>query len=129
MNEDADSETLSDNGKQLNTYDEFLPTVDVLLPETILVNKPVDIFVYYNIPSNCHTFKDVFYSANNNERTIAIVSTAIKSDTCNTKKVRKEKTSFKFNAKNKGDYTLKFWKGLDSTGVDDYLIYNIKIKY
>lgn len=128
--EDSDFSAYDTANGSAEGYDEFLPITNVLIPEVIYKDKPVDIFLYYTVPTFCHTFKDIFYSAKNNERTVAILSTVIQKDSCNTKtdSVKTDKTSFKFNAEEFGDYKLKFWKGKDEKGTDVYSIYNIKVE-
>lgn len=125
----VDSQTNSEESSAMdtasNTYDEFLPVTDVLIPQTIKIGEPSDIFVYYTIPSTCHTFKDVFYNVNGYERTVAIVSQVQKQDTCITDSIRTEKTSFKFKVDKKGAYQIKFWNGKDKKGNVEYITYDV----
>ena len=99
---------------------ELLPVEEAFLPTEMTVNEIYEITVSFILPTDCHSYNNIYYSKNDFERTVAIVSAYFpNNEPCETQTIVFEK-SFNFKPLNSGTYTFKFWKGTDDSGEDLY---------
>jgi hypothetical protein len=110
----------------LNDYQELLPIESAIIPETVTVGIAEDVFLNYLRPTNCHAYNDIYYVKNEQERTVAIVSTYFASNNNCTALNAETEASFRFKATEVGMYTFKFWQGKNDEGEDEYLIYEVE---
>lgn len=110
------------------TTQELLPVKSVTIPENFALNETYEIELRYLRPTNCHGYRDIYFSKNNNERTVAIISTYfLGNENCTPFTNEELETSFNFKATELGSYIFKFWKGLDDNGEDIYLIIEVPV--
>ena len=111
---------------EIRDYQELLPIDTVIIPESVQVGEAETILINYTRPTNCHAFNDIYYAKNNNERTVAIISTYFASNgNCSSLNAETE-TSFKFKADEAGIYVFKFYQGKDANNEDIYLTYEVE---
>ncbi|WP_290698832.1 hypothetical protein [Lacinutrix sp.] len=110
----------------LSFQTEFIPIESVVIPEEFELGTTYEISLNYIKPTNCHNFSDIFYSANNNERTVAIINSVVQNSNCITLETELEAT-FGFKATEAGSYIFKFWQGKDDSGGDTYLIVEVPV--
>ena len=110
---------LSCNREDSNNVDfhyEFMPIVDVSLPDSFQYNEVYSIEYSYYRPSTCYYFNDLYYEATDNTRNIAVIKDIV---------IR----SFQFICtETQGSYTFNFWIGDDSQGNPIYTTYEIPIE-
>lgn len=113
-----------------SNYQELLPVETAILPEEFVLNEIYDITVSYLTPSNCHYFNDIYYVKENNERTVAIISTVYEDNgNCvdfETSEIPELEATFQFRATQTGLYIFKFWQGENENGENQYL--NIEVQ-
>lgn len=116
------------NDDTTNDYQELLPIETAQMPENVTVGVAEEIFLTYLRPTNCHAYNDIYYTKNESERTVAIVSTYFASNNnCTMLDSDNElEASFRFQAAEPGMYTFKFWQGKNDEDEDEYLIYELE---
>ncbi|MGB1307368.1 MAG: hypothetical protein ACPG6B_00555 [Oceanihabitans sp.] len=110
-----------------NIRQELLPIDVAVVPDEFVLNHTYVIDLAYIRPTTCHAFKDIYYMAEDNQRTIAIVANVFNSSSGCDEIATVVETSFNFIATQTGTYVFKFWKGLDENGEDQYSIYEIPV--
>lgn len=110
----------------LRSHTEILPIESVNMPDEFLVNHSHPIELLYYLPSSCHAFNDIYYTINENERTVAIVSRVFETNGCE-EIITEIETSFNFRPTELGTYIFKFWQGEDVNGDDQYYIVEIEV--
>ncbi|ESU24224.1 hypothetical protein FEDK69T_06630 [Flavobacterium enshiense DK69] len=113
------------------TVYELLPVSEVELPTNFKINKEYTIKIKFVQPTECHTFNKIYFEKEGSIRTIAVESTVYKhsdSDCASVQNGNMTTQDLKFNLDKPGEYTLKFWKGKNSNGVDLFLTYNILVE-
>jgi len=117
--------SLSDDGT--DTHTEILPVESAILPDEFVLNNLHLIRLSYIRPSTCHAYNDIYYVANSNERTVAVVTTVFDSnDDCQEISTVLE-ASFDFRATELGSYIFKFWQGTNDEGEDLYMTYEVPV--
>lgn len=114
------------NDDTLSSYQTLLPIESVTIPDAFEIGEVYTITLFYIKPTNCHTFSDIYYSKNQNERTVSIISTVYSDSNCNEINALTEAT-FNFKATSAGVYKFKFWNGKDENNEDIYLDYEIPV--
>lgn len=112
---------------------EILPIRTVIdMPQTVNYNDSYVVNYTYYLPTNCHTFSDLYYLTEGAERTVAVISRRINPDgdvICEDLPYEEIQGSFTFHVlNNTGTYIFKFWQGLNEFGQDEYLVYEIPIE-
>jgi len=111
--------SISDDG--VNTHFEILPVESAILPDVFVLGEIHPIELTYIRPSTCHAYNNIYYVADANERTVAIVTQVFDSNN-NCEEIATElEVSFNFRATELGSYIFKFWQGT----VDDEDVYMI----
>lgn len=105
---------------------EILPIATVELPNELVGDEMIAIDYTYLLPTNCHSFNDLYYIENGNERTIAVVNLVTDSTptglACTTLNEQLDERNFEFYVP--PEYSvmvLRFWQGEDVNGEDIYL--------
>lgn len=119
--------SVDDDRSDYNYYFEFLPIEEVVIPEAFELDSTYQIEVSYYRPSNCHTFHDFYYVAEENERTVAVINIADDYSDCEELEDELIDVSFNFIAVYDQTYVFKFWQGENEAGEDIYLTYEIPI--
>lgn len=120
--------SVSDNTPR--SYDAFLPVESVSMPDQFITNQTHIIYLTYYKPTSCHLFKDVYYTANGNQSTIAIVSEFYPDSSDCQEIITEAETSFNFRPSEIGTYVFKFWQGentVNGISEDTYLVYEIDV--
>ncbi|WP_299883803.1 hypothetical protein [uncultured Lacinutrix sp.] len=102
------------------SHQELLPIESVVIPDEFQVGISYQIDLTYVKPTNCHSFYNIYYLKNFNERTVAVISTVYQNENCTTIDAQTD-VSFNFVATQTGSYIFKFWQGEDQNGEDTYL--------
>lgn len=100
---------------------EILPIEEVDIPEEFTLGEVYPITVTYERPTNCHSFRDFYYLKENNERTVAIISTVFEQDNCEDLTDASLTATFNFQVTSNGSYIFKFWQGQDENEEDIFL--------
>ncbi|MCO4820987.1 MAG: hypothetical protein KC469_02890 [Flavobacteriaceae bacterium] len=115
-----------DDGSDDNIQLEIVPITTVDMPESLLGGDINRISFSYIVPSTCHSFDNLYYLANRNERTLAVVTNVVNDlgsgNPCEDLIDVEESGFLDFYAAPGFDsYTFNFWQGTDENGEDIYL--------
>jgi len=113
--------------KSLDYNLEILPVESVDIPESFTLGETYPITVSYLRPSTCHTFKEFYYSKNNNERTVAVINYDYIDNNCENLEDDLVEATFNFVVTGNGSYIFKFWQGVDENDVDQYLTIEVPV--
>ena len=118
--------SLDDDNSQKYSY-EILPVASVDIPSEFKLGETYPIKVTYLRPTDCHVFKEFYYSKNLNKRTVAPITLVYKNDSCKTLENVSANATFNFVVTGNGSYIFKFWQGKDEAGEDQYLIIEVPV--
>ncbi len=104
---------------------ELIPVESAEVPSEFTFGETYEIPVKYIFPNGCYTFNDIHYEASGYTRTIAIRAT-VSNQSCTQSLVEGEHT-FTLKCNQKETYILKFWKGKDTQGQDQYMIVEVPV--
>ena len=111
---------------------EILPIESASVPSEMSFGEVYTIYYSYLKPTTCHSFNDLYYIAESNVRTVAVISKVLIANEgviCQTLTNELEEKSFSFLADNsEGAYVFKFWQGEDDNGEDTYLVFEVPIR-
>jgi hypothetical protein len=112
-----------------NFYTEIVPIANVTIPEEFEFGEIYEIGVSYYRPSSCHIFNNFFYEINQNERTVAVITTVYDESSCETFDFQENEVevSFNFQVNSVETYTFKFYQGQDANGNDLYYIVEVPV--
>jgi len=117
-----------DDSSNEDFHFEILPIESASVPEEMSFGEVYTIEYSYFRPSSCHGFNDLYYVAENNIRTVAVINTVIDNNACEDLTDELVERSFSFFVQNSsGSYTFKFWQGEDENGEDIYLIHEVLV--
>ncbi len=110
---------------------EILPVAKVELePDFTFAKDSVTVIpVKYLRPSNCHFYEDFYYEKNDFTRIIAIYNAKLNKDNCQNIANDTITVPLKFKPVELGTYTLKFWKGTNSAGEDEFFEYQATVNH
>ena len=112
-------------------YD-ILPIKSIEFPEVLVSGQIYDITYTYEVPSTCHIFNDLYYTASDNERTVAVINIVLEdSDPSRCEELNDviEERFFRFYVtQTTGFYIFKLWQGRDENGDDIYDEYEIPVE-
>lgn len=122
----------TDDGSSDNFSFQIVPILSVDIPETLTANDVNQITYSYNTPSTCHSFNDLYYIENGNERTIAVVNLVSETTgggaACQELTDSIDERSFNlFAPPGFSSMTLNFWQGEDENGTDVYLTVEVPV--
>lgn len=112
-----------DEEDQTQVSYEFVPIEDVIIPEEFLFNENYKIKLTYSMPTDCHSFNNVFFETNRDSKTVVAVVAAkyvTVENVCDSTNTELE-TTFNLLASQTENYIFNFWKGKDDQGEDIYL--------
>jgi hypothetical protein len=120
--------TLNDDSGS-SFYNEILPIESATVPDEFREGESYIIEYEYLVPSTCHSFSNLYFVAEENTRTIAVITLASDSDDCQDLTDQIVERSFNFTVVEPAgsSYTFQFWQGKDINDEDIYLTYNIPV--
>ncbi len=121
-----------DNGSDDNIRFEILPIASIDVPDTLESGNLNRINYAYFLPSDCHSFNNLYYIESGNERTLAVVNTVVENSTvlgCQPLVEVLDERHFDVLAPS-GFNSLVFnvWQGQDEGGQDVYLTIEVPIE-
>lgn len=122
-----------DDSDNLDFHYEFMPIIEVSLPDSFDYNHVYNIEYSYYRPTSCHYFYDLYYEeVDNSTRNIAVVNTVFHESGNNFCVDLTEDivtNSFQFLCtQTQGSYIFNFWIGDDSQGEPIYATYEIPVE-
>lgn len=121
----------TDDGDFQDFSFEILPIDSVEMPESFTFGEIYNINYTYEVPSSCHVFNDLYYIAEENTRTVAVINTVFESNSQSNCEVLTDvimDRSFRFIVTNRdGSYIFKFWQGVDSNCDDIYEVHEVPV--
>lgn len=117
----------SNDDDYLNYYYEFMPIESIELPEQFILGQVYNINYTYYRPSTCHGFHDLYYYADSNERTVAVINIVYEDNNCEPLTDELIERSFNFKPLDYQTYVFKIWQGEDEYGEEIYLTYEIPV--
>ena len=103
-----------------NYHYELLPVEDAIVPEEFVLGQVYFITVKYIRPDDCYVYNDVLYEYDFDARNIAVISTVIEDENCETLD-REEELTIRVQALQSSPYIFRFWQGDDENGDPIYL--------
>jgi len=111
----------------IDTHFEIIPVESAILPDEFVLGNLHLIQLTYFRPSTCHAYNNIYYVADSNERTVAVMTKVFDSNG-NCEEISTElEASFDFRATELGSYIFKFWQGTDDDGEDLYMIVEVPV--
>ena len=111
---------------------EILPIEEVLMPESFTPGEFYQIEFSYSRPSTCYNFNELYYLAEGDFRTVAVINTVLEETDdiiCEPIENELEWRTFTFQCqKNFGYYVFKFWQGQNENGEDEYLVMEVPVE-
>jgi len=114
------------NDDESNYHYELLAVEDAIVPDEFEFGKIYDITVKYILPDDCYIYSDILYEYDFDARNIAVITTVIEENNCETLNFDEEIT-FKVQALQASPYIFKFWQGEDENGIPIYLIIEVPV--
>lgn len=105
------------------------PVVSVEMPEEFVRGSNYDLEIVYERPTSCHTFSGLDISQEGNKITIGVVTSFLTNTSLNcvdTGNLQATAT-INFVVEREDFYIFRFWKGRNSAGRDEFLIFQIPI--
>lgn len=103
--------------------------VSVEMPEQFVRGYNYDMEIVYERPTNCHTFSGLDLSQEGNKITIGVVTSFLTNNNLNcvdTGNLQATAT-INFVAEREDFYIFRFWKGRNTAGRDEFLIFQIPV--
>jgi hypothetical protein len=110
-----------------NFYNVFVPIESVTIPESFTYGVVHSISFSYYRPSTCHFYQDLYYVADDNTRTVAVINTVYEKSNCELLTENLIERSFDFKPLDYGSYVFKFWTGVNENDEDEFIIYEIVV--
>ncbi len=79
------------------------------------------------MPSTCYSFRDIIIEDQGNIKTIIVINSVIIGEICESYNERTDVASFDLRIDRRGSYILRFWRGKNENGLDDYYIAEIPV--
>jgi len=114
-----------DDGQKISL--ELVPIESVEIPQEFVLGETYNITVRYFRPSDCHVYDGIYYESNLNERTFAIRNAVNNNGSCSQLNEVIVEKSFDFFVTSNGSYIFKFWQGVNNTGENVFLEYEIPV--
>ena len=111
-----------------SSVDVVLPVESVTIPLTMELNEENEILVQYRRPTTCHLYDGFYYTVDGLTRTLAIYAIKLNESNCqNAEDEGPYEVTFKFTPTELETYHFKFWTGTNSSGVEEYLEYDVEV--
>lgn len=119
--------SLDDDG--VSSFFEATPVESVEIPDEFIKGSTHEIKLNFFNKSDCHSFYQIDSSAENaNTRSIAIISKVLTDLQCEDTALiaeNQEETIIKFTVGQQESYIFNFWKGVNESGQNEFLTYEI----
>lgn len=119
--------SLETSNSEPTFYFETMPMESVELPSEFNFGEIYTINVSYKVPSTCYSFSDIFIDNEGNSKTIAIINSVISDQICESYNNRLDVASFDLKIENRDSYILRFWRGKDLNGQDNYYTVEVPV--
>ena len=123
--------SLDDSPIGQDFYFELLPIEEVIMPDSFSEGNYYTIEYSYYRPSSCHSFNELYYLAEGDYRTVAVINTVLEETDniiCEPLEDELEWRTFTFQCtKDYGVYVFQFWQGQNEDGEDIYLVAEIPV--
>jgi hypothetical protein len=105
---------------------EFMPIVNVAVPDHFIQGQTHEILMSYVKPNSCYVFNNIIFDIEGHERTVSILNTVYENENCTP---QDELTTVSFDLTVSGDdvYLFKFYQGKDEYGVDQYHLVEVPV--
>ncbi|MDY2586435.1 hypothetical protein [Winogradskyella aquimaris] len=105
---------------------EFMPIVNVAVPDHFVQGQTHEILMSYVKPNSCYVFNNIIFDIEGHERTVSILNTVYENENCTP---QDELTTVSFDLTVSGDdvYLFKFYQGKDEYGVDQYHLVEVPV--
>jgi hypothetical protein len=105
---------------------EFMPIVNVAIPDHFIQGQTHEILMSYVKPNSCYVFNNIIFDIEGHERTVSILNTVYENENCTP---QDELTTVNFDLTVSGDdvYLFKFYQGKDEYGVDQYHLVEVPV--
>jgi len=111
---------------------EIIPIEEILMPESFTTGEFYQIDYSYYRPSTCHSFNELYYLAEGDYRTVAVINTVLEETNglvCEPLEDELEwQTLFFECTKDAGVYVFKFWQGVNEDGEDVYQVLEVPVE-
>lgn len=102
-----------------NFHFEYLPVNEIIIPDSLDYKKEYNLTLKYTLPNDCYYYNNIYYTAKDTTRTVAIVAFVDDDASC-VEDAKQEEKTLKLTVFQKEDYIFKIYKG---TNNDDENIY------
>lgn len=110
---------------------QFVPAVEVTMPEYFVHGETYEINVKYKRPTDCYFYDGFYYSQDGNALVIAVQTLVIEDANCESlEDMAAEEASFTFSCNpdyNGTSYLFKFYTGKDANGHNTYMEMEVPI--
>lgn len=121
-----------DNPLEQDFHFELVPIENVSLPDSFTPGEFYQIDYSYYKPSTCYEFNDLYYLAEGDYRTVAVINSVIEESggiVCEPLEDQLEWKTLYFECKKDfGSYIFQFWQGQDDNGNDVYLVKEVPVE-
>ena len=121
--------SIDDDNINSDFYFEYVPIEAVDMPDSFELGESYSIEYTYYRPTECHVFNDLYYENNLDTRTIAVINIVYPnaSPPCTALTNELVTRTFNFFVNNNETYNFRFWQGLDESGADLYLEFEVPV--
>lgn len=116
-------------GDQPNFEYHLLPVTDVVVPNKYAVDSITNITLKYKRPTSCYYFNNFYYKPEGFTRVVAIEAVKSLQNDCTVDNETIYEVNLKFKPIAQGTYHFKFWTGTNSSGVDEFLEYDVEVDH
>lgn len=106
----------------------LLPIEEVIVPSTYTVGTISTFKLKYRRPTQCHIFDGFYYAIDQTTRTVAIQAVKLKQNNCPEDTENVYEVPLEFKPTVAGNYTFKFWLGLNDEGIDQYSVFEVEVQ-
>ena len=104
----------------------LLPVEDVVMPAEFHLNEVNPILVKYRRPTTCHLYNGLYYDVDEYTRTVAISFVKLNESNCEDASLEGPyEVYLNFKPTELETYHFKFWLGVNDSGIDQFLEYDV----
>lgn len=112
----------------VNNSLERIPIYDVSIPNNIVINTQQTISFKYALVNGCYSLHEVESNFLDENTLVTTVFAEVANSAACTQVYSEQTYSITFTPKEAKTYFFKFWKGVDSQGMDEYEEYEVVIE-
>lgn len=117
-----------DEGSSEPTFvPQTMPINDVFIPESFVYGDTYNIMVDYYVPNTCYSYRSFYVVEEENIITAAVFNSVINDALCEPYNNRLAQASFDLKINSRETYVLKFWRGKNNLGEDNYYIVEVPV--